>query len=63
MSSSNPPYPYYDGITYNSVFFSTESGSGLSETQANALYLRKTTTDTAAALETLMVLQTMEQSL
>jgi 3-phosphoshikimate 1-carboxyvinyltransferase len=52
MSSSNPPYPYYDGITYNSAFFTAESSSGLSETQANALYLRKTITDTATALET-----------
>ena len=23
MSSSNPPYPYYNGITYNSAFFNT----------------------------------------
>ena len=52
MSAENPPYPYYDGIPYNSEFFTTETSSGLSETKANSLYLRKTTTDTATALET-----------
>ena len=54
MTSNNPPYPYYNGITYNSSFFSKNStgSGGLSETTANTLYLRKTTTDTATALET-----------
>ena len=52
MSSSNPPYPYYNGITYNSAFFTTESGSGLTQTKANALYLQKTVADTATVLET-----------
>ena len=51
MTSANPPYPYFNGITYNSQYF-VSSGSGLTQTQANALYLRKTTADTAAALET-----------
>jgi len=52
MSSDNPPYPYYDGIPFNPSFFTSDSGSGLTETAANALYLRKTTPDTATALET-----------
>ena len=49
MSIDNPPL--YSGITYNSAFFLEDTG-GLSEAQANALYLRKTVTDTATALET-----------
>jgi hypothetical protein len=49
MSIDNPPI--YIGITYNSQFFVEETG-GLSEAQANALYLRKTFPDTATALET-----------
>ena len=54
MSSANPPYPYYDGIPFNPSFFTSDTGtgSGLTETEANALYLRKTVTDTASALET-----------
>lgn len=52
MTSSNPPYPYYNGIAYNSAFFSTNGGSGISLAKANALYLQKTTVDTATALET-----------
>lgn len=51
MSSSNPPYPNFNGITYNSSFFPTES-SALTQGQANLLYLRKKTADTATALET-----------
>jgi hypothetical protein len=51
MSSANPPYPYFNGITYNNAYFET-SGTGLSRTQATALYLQKTTPDTATALET-----------
>ena len=52
MSSQNPPYPYFDGITYNSSFFSTSSSSGLTQSQANALYLKKTVSDIATASET-----------
>jgi hypothetical protein len=52
MSSSNPPYPYYDGIPFNPSFFTSDTGTGLSEEQANAKYLQKTTPDTATALET-----------
>ena len=50
MSSANAPYPYYNGIPYNKAFFET-SGTGLSRTQANALYLQKTIPDTATAVE------------
>jgi hypothetical protein len=52
MSSDNPPYPFYPGIPFNPSFFTSDSGSGLSEAQANAKYLRKTFPDTATALET-----------
>lgn len=50
MTSSNPPYPNFNGITYNSSFFSTES-QALTQGQANLLYLRKTIADTATAQE------------
>lgn len=49
MSIDNPPI--YSGITYNSAFFVEDTG-GLSQAQANALYLRKTVPDTATAEET-----------
>ena len=56
MTSQTPPYPYFNGITYNPSFFSSSSSStssgGLTQTQANLLYLRKTTADTASFLET-----------
>lgn len=52
MSSANPPYPYYNGIPFNPSFFKTDTSSGLTETAANALYLRKTVADTATAQET-----------
>ena len=56
MTSQTPPYPYFDGIVYNPSFFSSSSSStssgGLTQTQANLLYLRKTTADTATVLET-----------
>jgi hypothetical protein len=53
MSAFPPPNVYFNGIIYDSDYFtSSSSGSGLTKAQANALYLRKTTTDTATALET-----------
>jgi len=52
MSSDNPPYPYYNGIPYNPSFFTSDSGTGLTEAQANTLYLKKTVPDTATAQET-----------
>jgi hypothetical protein len=51
MSSSQPPYPYFNGITYNSAYF-TSIDSGLTIAQANAKYLKKTVADTATAIET-----------
>ena len=50
MTSSNPPYPNFNGITYNSSFFSTES-EALTQGQANLLYLRKTIADTETSQE------------
>lgn len=52
MSSDNPPYPFYPGIPFNPSFFTSDNGSGLTEAQANAKYLKKTVPDTATALET-----------
>jgi len=52
MSSSNPPYPNFNGITYNRSFFPTTTSGGLSQGQANLLYLKKTEADTASVLET-----------
>jgi len=51
MTSVSPPTYYFDGITFNSAFYTTSSSGGLSQAQANALYLKKNTTDTATALE------------
>ena len=43
MSSFPPPNVYFNGIIYDSAYFtqSTGSGSGLTKVQANALYLQK----------------------
>ena len=49
MSAFNPPT--YTVSIYNPAFFPT-STSGISQSQANALYLQKTTADTPTALET-----------
>lgn len=49
MAIDNPPI--YSGLIYNSAFFVEDTG-GLSQAQANALYLRKTVPDTATAEET-----------
>jgi len=51
MTSSIPPYPYFNGISYNSAFF-TSIDSGLTIAQANSKYLQKTIPDTATAIET-----------
>ena len=51
MSSFPPPYPYFNGITYDRAFFNPVS-SGLTLSQANAKFLKKTTPDIATALET-----------
>jgi hypothetical protein len=50
MSIDTPPV--YFSIQYNSAFFPDANTTGLSEAQANTLYLRKTFPDTATALET-----------
>ena len=51
MTSANAPYPYFNGIKYNKLFFSATT-SGLTQAQANTLYLQKTVPDSAIALET-----------
>lgn len=51
MTTTLPPSEDFTGIFYNPAFWTTGSSS-LSQTDANALYLRKTTPDTATALET-----------
>lgn len=49
MSVEQPPIYYFQNIDFNSSFYATET---FTETQANTLYLRKRTPDTATALET-----------
>ena len=51
MSIAPPPYPIFNNIDYNSSFFSANTG-GLTQGQANTLYLQKTKPDTAGVLET-----------
>ena len=50
MSSFPPPYPYFNGIDYDSAFFG--SSPSLTLSAANAKFLKKTTPDTATAIET-----------
>ena len=45
----DPPTYYFSGLNFNPAFYET---GGITEAQANALYLRKTVPDTATALET-----------
>jgi hypothetical protein len=53
MSSSNAPSYYFDNIDFNSSFFTaSSSSSGLSQSTADARYLKKITSDTATLLET-----------
>ena len=52
MTAFPPPNVYFNGIIYDSDYFNSSSSTGLTLSQANANYLRKTTTDTATALET-----------
>ena len=47
----NPPDYYFTGINFNPAFY---ADTGLSESTANALYLRKTVPDTATANETFL---------
>jgi hypothetical protein len=50
MGTYNPPSYYFTSIGFNPVFYQTSS-SGFTQAQANKLYLRKTTNDTATAVE------------
>lgn len=51
MTSIPPPSQQFTGIFYNSSFW-ISSVTSLTQAVANTLYLRKTTTDSASALET-----------
>lgn len=51
MTTGLPPTQYFPGIFYNSEFWTTDT-TALTQETANDLYLRKTTPDTATALET-----------
>ena len=51
MTSVSPPTYYFNGIYYNSSFYTTTT-SGLTTALANTLYLRKTVPDTAIVSET-----------
>lgn len=52
MSAFQAPLYYFSGIAFNSAFYNETTSGDLTLSQANALYLRKTTADTATALET-----------
>ena len=53
MSAENPPTYNFSGIDFNPSFYVDESNSsGITQEQANTLYLQKTIPDTATALET-----------
>lgn len=51
MTTGLPPTQYFSGIFYNPEFW-TSGSTSLTQSTANTLYLRKTTPDTATALET-----------
>ena len=53
MTEAKPPEFYFDGIEFNSQYYKEEStGSGLTQDESDARYLRKTSPDTATALQT-----------
>ena len=55
MTSQPPPTYTFTGIDYNPNYFNTDTGSGgsgFTQAQANLLYLKKTTPDTATSVET-----------
>lgn len=52
MSIEQPPTYWFPNINFNPSFYEIPTGSGLSQAQANTLYLRKTVPDTAIAVET-----------
>ena len=45
MSAFSPPIYYFSGIGFDTNYFITASTTGLTQSQANALYLQKTTSD------------------
>jgi len=51
MTTVPPPTEQFAGVYYNPLFW-ISSATSLSQSVANTLYLRKTTTDSASALET-----------
>ena len=57
MNNATPPSPYYDGITFNPVFFlnattTADAVTGITQAQADVRYLIKGSPDTATAQET-----------
>ena len=49
MSIDDPPNNYFNGIGYNPLFYENDSGTGLTQEQADLLYLSKKNTDTSTA--------------
>ena len=52
MSAYLPPVYWFNGIGFDSSYFTTTSSGGLTQSQANALYLQKTISDTDPFLTT-----------
>jgi len=52
MSAEDPPSFFFNGIDFNNSFYIQDTNQGLTEPEANALYLRKTVQDIATATET-----------
>lgn len=53
MTEAKPPEFYFDGIEFNSQYFKDESDIiGFTQDESDARYLRKTSPDTASALQT-----------
>lgn len=53
MTTQPPPDPpYFDGINFNPSFYDESNSSGITQEQANTLYLQKTIPDSATALQT-----------
>ena len=52
MAIINPPIYEFTGIDFNSSYFNSANTNGLTQAQANKLYLQKTVQDSASAIET-----------
>jgi len=52
MATINPPSYEFPTIDFNSSYFTDTNTTGLTQSQANALYLQKTVQDSASAIET-----------